>query len=102
MVFPADSDYAGDLVAFVDAAKANAAAVVITKTYDTPADVIPAATAAAVPTTASTTTTPYGYTTQAQADDIPVAINALEADVLALRKMVVTLTQSLEAVGILG
>ena len=95
-------DYAGDLIAFIEAAKANATAVVITKTYNTPAEVIPAATAVAVATTGSTLTTPYGYTTSAQADAIPVAVNALEADVLALRKMVVTLTQALEAVGILG
>ena len=93
-------DYAADLIEFIEAAKTNATNVVITKTYETPAEVIPAATAAAVLTTASALTS-YGYT-QAQADSIPVAIIALEADVLALRKMIVTLTQSLEAVGILG
>jgi hypothetical protein len=95
-----NKDYAGDLINFVDAAEAFSADNVITKTYNTPADVIPAATALAVATTASALTS-YGYT-EAQADSIPVAINALEADVLALRKMVVTLTLALEAVGILG
>jgi hypothetical protein len=69
--------------------------VTFTLTYSTAADTVPAATVAAVPTTSSTTTTPYGYSTQAQADDIPVAINALTADVLALRKVIVALVNVL-------
>jgi hypothetical protein len=72
-----------------------------TKTYNTAARVIPAATVAAVDTTGSTLTTPYGYA-QAQADAIPVAINALAADVLALKKLIVSLVVDSEAVGIAG
>ena len=68
-----------------------------TLTYDTAADTVPAATVAAVATTGSTTTTPYGFTTSAQADSIPVNINALTADVLALRKVLVAVINTLIA-----
>lgn len=66
-----------------------------TLTYDTAGDTVPAATATAIATTGSTVTTPYGYTTSAQADSIPIGINALEADVLALRKVIVALVNVL-------
>ena len=51
------------------------------------------ATAANVVTTAATLVA-YGYT-QAQADAIPVAINATQADVLALKKLIVALINDL-------
>ena len=76
------------------------AATTYTQTYNTAARTIPAATAAGVVTTGSTITTPYGYVGAAQADAIPVAINALEADVLALKKVVVAIVQDITAVGI--
>jgi UDP-N-acetyl-D-mannosaminuronic acid transferase (WecB/TagA/CpsF family) len=39
---------------------------------------------AAVATTASTSTTPFGYTTQAQADAIVTLVNEMRATILAL------------------
>jgi hypothetical protein len=72
-----------------------------TLTYSTQARTVPAATVAAVATTGSTSTTPFGYS-QAQADAIPVAINALAADVLALKKVIVALVADSQAVGIAG
>lgn len=77
-------------------------AAAYTKTYSTSARTVPNATVAAVATTGSTTSTPYGFSTSAQADAIPVAINALSADVLALKKLVVAIIDDLEAVGISG
>lgn len=82
-------------------ATAQALSAAYTKTYSTAARTIPVATVAPVVTTGSTSTTPFGYT-QAQADAIPVAVNALAADVLALKKLIVALVVDLEAVGICG
>ncbi len=42
-------------------------------------------TATAVGTTASTTTTPFGFTSAVQADSLCTAVNALIADVAAIR-----------------
>jgi hypothetical protein len=52
--------------------------------FFTTAPVVQQTNAVAVATTASTQTTPYGYTTQAQADSIPVAINAIRTALLNL------------------
>jgi hypothetical protein len=68
-------------------------ATAYTLTYNTAARVVPAATAANVVTTASTLVA-YGFT-QAQADSIPVAINATQADVVALKKLIVALINDL-------
>jgi hypothetical protein len=89
------------------AALASAAATVFTKTYNTPATVIPVATAVAVATTGSSVgaasgANVYAYTTSAQADAIPVAINALEADLLACKKLIVAIVDVLEAIGAAG
>lgn len=75
---------------------------VITQTYSTPASTVPNATVAAVATTAATSTTPFGYTGAAQADAIPVAINALAADVLELKKVLTKVIDELQAVLILA
>ena len=56
-------------------------------------------TAAAVVTTGAGSAS-YGYT-QAQADSIPVAINALAADVLALKKVITALIDDGQANGLL-
>lgn len=72
----------------------------ITQTYATAAAAVPAATAVAPATTGATQTTPYGYAGQAQADAIPVAIVALIADVLALRKVVNQIIDDLQSAGI--
>lgn len=67
-----------------------ASPVTFTQTYSTAAATVPAATASAptataadVATTAATDTSPFGYA-EAQANAIPVAINALNDDVGAL------------------
>jgi len=72
-----------------------------TQTYATTARTVPNATAVSVATTAATNSSPYGYA-QAQADAIPVAINALEADVVALKKVIGAIIDDLQAVGIAG
>lgn len=71
-----------------------------TQTYSTTATTVAAATVAAVATTAATDTTPFGYASGAQADAIPVAINALTADVLVLRKLLNSVIDALQAAGI--
>lgn len=71
-----------------------------TKTYSTAARTIPNATAANVVTTTPALTS-YGFT-QAQAEEVLTAINATQADVLALKKLIVALVVDLEAVGIAG
>lgn len=100
-----NEDNAERMLDFVNAIKANKATSVYTLTYSTAARVVPAATAVAVATTgssvgAATNANVYGFTTSAQADAIPVAINALEADNLALKKLVVALVNDLQAAGI--
>ena len=70
-----------------------------TQTYDTATTTVADATVAAVATTAATTSTPYGYAGAAQADAIPVAINALAADVLVLRKLINSLIDDLQQAG---
>lgn len=57
-------------------------------------------TSSAVATTAATTAA-YGYTS-AQADAIPVAINAVAADLLDLKQLVNSVIDDLQAVGIVG
>jgi hypothetical protein len=71
-----------------------------TQTYSTAATTVPAATVSAVATDASTQTTPYGYATQAQADALPVACNALAADVLAIKKVVTQIIDDMQAAGL--
>lgn len=68
---------------------------VYTKTYNTPARTIPAATAVAP-------NTQTGAYVQADAQSVVTQVNALEADVLALRKLIVALVTDLEAAGIVG
>ena len=73
-----------------------------TQTYATAAKTVPAATvAAAVTTPATTGGSTYGFT-QAQADAIPVAINANAADILALKKVVNALIDDLQAMTLVG
>ena len=71
-----------------------------TQTYSTAARTNPNATAAAVATTGSGLVS-FGYT-QSQADSIPVAINALIDDNLALRKLLNGLIDDLQALAIIG
>ena len=71
-----------------------------TLTYSTAVRTVPAATAANVVTTAATLVA-YGFT-QAQADSIPVAINAMQADMLELKKLIVSLINDLSTTSGVG
>jgi hypothetical protein len=66
-------------------------AAAYTKTYSTASRVIPVATFTNLVTTAATNVAPYGFTTQAQADAIATKVNALAADVLILKQLIVSL-----------
>lgn len=55
----------------------------------------------AVATTGATNTTPYGFTTAAQANAIVTNVNALRADVLALEKLANQMRADLVALGLL-
>jgi len=68
-----------------------AQAAAYTKTYSTASRTIPNATFTNLVTTAATNVTPYGFTTQAQADAIATKVNALAADVLILKQLIVSL-----------
>jgi hypothetical protein len=70
-----------------------------TQTYSAAARTVPEATATSTETTAATAITPYGFS-QAQADAIPVALNALLADMLDLRKVVNGIVDDLQSVGV--
>jgi hypothetical protein len=95
--FASNLDVADKLVALIDALEASQATT-ITKTFSTAGDTIADATAVDVATTASTTTTPYGYTTAAQADGIVTNLNAAIADIAVLRGLIVTLVDALQSV----
>lgn len=94
-----------------------------TQTYSTTASTVPNATYAApsvtsvaAVTTASTQTTPFGYSTQAQADAIVTlananktdlaatntAVAALAVDVIAIKKVVGKLIDDLQALDLAG
>ena len=66
-------------------------AAAYTKTYATASRTIPNATFTNLSTTAATNVAPYGFTTQAQADAIATRVNALAADVLILKQLIVSL-----------
>ena len=82
----------------------NAAPVVqcsaYTQTYSTADKTHAASTFAAVSETASTTTTPYGYSTAAQADAICVELNDLADDVVDLKNLVNSVIDDLQALGL--
>ena len=71
-----------------------------TLTYSTAVRTVPAATAANVVTTPATLVA-YGFT-QAQADSIPVEINAMQADMLELKKLIVSLINDLSTTSGVG
>ena len=68
-----------------------AQAAAYTKTYSTASRTIPNATFTNLATTAATNVAPYGFSTAAQADDIAIKVNALAADVLILKQLLVSL-----------
>lgn len=65
-----------------------------------PSKVLAAPTAGTVTTAASTTVTPFGYTTSGQADAIPLRINALVTDVANLEATLGQVVADLKALGI--
>jgi hypothetical protein len=67
------------------------------KTYSTASRTIPNATFTNLATTASTNVAPYGFTTAAQADAIATKVNQLAADVIALKKIIVSLVDDSSA-----
>ena len=71
-----------------------------TQTYSTALRTVNNPTTTAVATTAATQTTPWGFDSQAQADSLPVQINACQADILELKKNVTALIDDLQAVRI--
>lgn len=75
-----------------------AAPTTYTQTYSTAAATVPAETVVAVSTAAAALVV-YGYG-QSQANSIPVAINALQADVMALRQVINKLIDDLQAAGL--
>jgi hypothetical protein len=70
-----------------------------TQTYSTASHTHLALTAVAVATTAATNIAPYGYTTAAQADAIVTQLNALNTDVLDLKKVVNAIIDDGQALG---
>jgi hypothetical protein len=68
-----------------------------TKTYSVASRTVPNATFAALATTAATNVTPYGFTTAAQANAIATQVNALAADVLILKQLIVALINDLSS-----
>lgn len=69
-----------------------------TRTYDTVATVLPAVTSAAVVTTgAAQPNTNFGFDSVAHANLLPVALNALQADSLALKKLLNAVIDDLQA-----
>lgn len=99
---PAATDVAEKLLIVLDQIEGNIANTALAITTDaevTAAQVLAAATAVAVATTAPTNSSPYGFSTSAQALAIVTAVNTLEADVEAMRQLLKTLVAALAAVG---
>ena len=71
-----------------------------TQTYATASKTNPTATAANLATTASTQTTPWGFASQAQADDIATQANKMQTDYINLQKLVNSLIDDLQALGL--
>lgn len=73
-----------------------------TQTYSTSSHTTANPTATSVTTTASTQTTPWGYSTQAQADDIITELNRLITDVANVKNNVNGIIDDLQAYGLFG
>lgn len=71
-----------------------------TQTYSTASKTVANNTAVSVDTTAATNIAPYGYTTQAQADAIITAINALLVDMTEVKKNVNAIIDDQQAIGL--
>lgn len=71
-----------------------------TQTYSTATKTHSNPTATTISTTAATNTTPWGYTTQAQADAIVAAINALIVDVANAKQVINAIIDDDQSIGI--
>ena len=76
-------------------------ATAYTQTYATADKTHANATSADLATTAVTQTTPYGYATAAQGDDVAVQFNALRVDVLDVKQLVNSIIDDLQLYGLL-
>lgn len=88
-------------VGTIDLTTPAVAGALITQTYSTTAGTL-AQTAAAVGTTAATNTSPYGYTTAAQADAIRSQLNLLLVDVQTIAGVLNHVINTLKRAGILS
>jgi hypothetical protein len=86
-------------VMFSELSGAVLASTTYTQTYATADTTVPTATAAAVATTAATNSSPYGFS-QTQADAIVTNVNALVADSLQNRKLLNSIIDTLQALGL--
>lgn len=68
-----------------------------TQTYSTAGRTVAAVAATAVATTAATQTTPFGFSTGAQADDIITQLNALRLDMIEVKKNLNSVIDDLQA-----
>lgn len=73
-----------------------------TQTYSTGNKTVANPTATAIGDLGSTTTTPWGYDSEAHADSVHTAIDALIADNLDLRQAITSLIDDLQALGLVG
>jgi len=71
-----------------------------TQTYSTASKTNPTATAANLVTTAATQTTPWGFASQAQADDIATQVNKMQTDYINLQKLVNAIIDDQQALGL--
>lgn len=86
---------------FIDNSAVLAKQSTYTQTYSTAVATVANNTSAAVATTAATNVAPYGYA-QAQADAIVTAVNALQADVDNVKKVVNKIIDDLQANNLVG
>ena len=73
----------------------------ITQTYSTADKTHAAPGQTAVATTAATSTTPFGYTGAAQADDIVTQVNNARTDILDIKQLLNSVIDDLQSLGLL-
>lgn len=72
-----------------------------TQTYTSSGKTNAAATASTISTTSATQTTPWGFASQAQAEDIATQFNKLRTDHINLQKLVNAIIDDLQSYGLL-
>ena len=75
-------------------------AAAYTQTFPTASRTVSNPTFTNLATTAATNVTPWGFSTQAQADDIATKVNQLAADVVILRQLINSLIDDSQAYGL--